>query len=51
MIEETLIKEEDIGSGYVIRTYKLDPPQPYMQRNLNDLFPLMQAHRITIIKL
>ena len=49
--EETLVKEEDIGGGYVKKTYKLDPPQPWLQRNLNEMFPELQSRRITIIKL
>ena len=51
LYEETLVKEEDIGGGYVKRTYKLDPPQPYLQPNLNKMFPELRSRRITIIKL
>lgn len=48
--EERLIKEEDIGGGYVVRTYEFNSPHLRMQRNLNELLG-PQTHVIRIIKM
>ncbi len=48
LYEITIVKEEDIGGGYVRRTYHLTPPQPFMQPNLNKMFPKLQSQKITI---
>ncbi len=46
VLEETLVKEEDIGGGYVVRTYTLDPPQPYLQRNFREMFGLQHTRHV-----
>ncbi len=49
-LRQSLVSEEDIGGGYVVRTYELDPPQSRMQPNLNAILG-PQTHVTRIIKI
>ncbi len=46
----TLIKELELGNGYAMRWFTLDPPQLYMQPNLNEMFE-PQTQIIKVLKI